>query len=73
MIESPVLQRLLQETKQKTRQETILRCLVARFRIVAADIEAELKSINDDERLNELFYLAATCSDLDSFRTQLSP
>ncbi len=69
MIESPVLQRLLQETRQKD----ILRCLVARFRIAAPDIEAELKSINDDERLNELIDLAATCSDLDSFRKQLSP
>ncbi len=77
MIESPLLQRLLQETRQETRQETkqqdILRLLVLRFRIVAADIEAELKSINGDERLNELIDLAATCSDLDSFRKQLSP
>ncbi len=55
MIESPVLQRLLQETKQETRLETrqndILRILLTRFRIAAPDIEAMLKSIDDDERL----------------------
>ncbi len=77
MIESPVLQRLLQETKQETRQETkqqdILRLLVLRFRIAAADLEAELSSIDDEERLDLLFDLAATCSDLDSFRKHLSP
>jgi hypothetical protein len=73
MIEFPLLQRLLQETKQETRQNDILRCLVARFRIAVPDIEAELNSIDDDERLNELVDLAATCSDLDSFRKQLSP
>ena len=69
MIESPVLQRLLRET----RQEDIVRVLVARFRIAAPDVEAELNSINDDDRLNELVDLAATCPDLDSFRKQLSP
>jgi hypothetical protein len=68
MIESPVLQRLLRET----RQEDIVRVLVARFRIAAPDVEAELNSINDDDRLNELVDLAATCPDLDSFRKQLS-
>ncbi len=81
MIESPVLQRLLQETKQETRRETrqetrresILRALVARFRVTAPDIEAMLKSIGDDERLNQLVDLAVTCPDLDSFRKQLSP
>ena len=70
MIESPVLQRLLQETKQETKQEMILRILVARFRIAAPDIEAELNSIDDDERLNQLVDLAATCPDFDSFRKQ---
>jgi hypothetical protein len=73
MIEFPLLQTLLQETRQETKQEMILRLLVVRFRIVAADIEAELSSIDDEERLGKLFDLAATCSDLDSFRKQLSP
>ncbi len=77
MIESPVLQRLLQETKQETRQETkqeyILRLLVLRFGIAAGDIEAQLNSIDDEERLGKLFDLAATCPDLDSFHKQLSP
>ncbi len=73
MIESPVLQRLLDETRQETRQNDILRILIARFRIAAPDLEAELNSIDDDDRLNELVDLAATCPDLDSFRKQLSP
>jgi hypothetical protein len=77
MIESPVLQRLLQETRQETRQETkqqdIRRLLVVRFGIAAPDIEAELSSIDDEARLDQLFDLAATSSDLDSFRKQLSP
>ena len=48
MIESPVLQRLLQETRQETKQQDIVRLLVVRFRIAAPDVEAELNSIEDD-------------------------
>jgi hypothetical protein len=73
MIESPVLQRLLQETKQETKQQDIVRALVIRFRIAGADLEAELSSIDDEERLGKLFDLAVTCSDLESFRQHLSP
>jgi hypothetical protein len=67
MIESPVLRRLLQET----RQESILRVLVARFRMEDPDIKAELNTVYDDERLDELLDLAVTCPDLDSFCQQL--
>jgi hypothetical protein len=80
MIESPLLDELKAEwtreaTREATRETTrknILKILEARFGIAARALEAELKTV-DEDRLDDLLSLAATCRTLASFRKQLSP
>lgn len=75
MIESPVLQELKAEwTREGAIEATrndVARFLAARFGVDAKSLEAELKSV-DDDILDNLVELAATCPDLESFRKQLS-
>lgn len=68
MIESPLIQEIVQETIQKN----ILRVLRARFRSVPEELESELQQVRNDETLSMLIDEAATCPDLDSFRTRLN-
>jgi hypothetical protein len=71
MIESPVLQEIIAETKREANQKAIVKFLTARFGKEARSLESELKAI-DDDRLESLLELAATCRSLASFRKQLS-
>jgi hypothetical protein len=70
MIESPVLRELKEEWTSETRREDIATCLEARFGAAAKAIEAELKTV-DDDRLDDLLKLAATCRSPASFRKKL--
>ena len=72
MIESPLLQEILAEERLQTQREDIIAFLTSRFGSEARELEADLKAIEDTERLNELIKLAATCRGLKSFRKQLS-
>jgi len=80
MIESPLLEELKAEwtreaTREATRETTrknILKILEARFGIAARALEAELKTV-DEDRLDDLLSLAATCRTLASFRKKVSP
>ena len=47
--------------------------VTSRFRSEAAELEADLKTIEDGDRLNELIRLSASCRSLKSFRKHLSP
>ena len=67
MIESPVIHELIADC----RREDVVRVLVARFGAEAKELEGRLKAVAED-RLDELFTLAATCPSLDAFREQLS-
>jgi hypothetical protein len=69
MIESPLIQEILADV----RREDILTVLTSRFGIAVHEIEADLKTVEDAERLNELIKLSASCRSLKSFRKQLSP
>ena len=40
---------------------------------MAGAVEIELSLIEDEERLNELMKLAATCADVELFREQMKP
>ena len=75
MIESPLLDELKAEWTLEVRRETtrgaILKFLEGRFGPTARSLEAELKTI-DDDRLDDLLSLAATCRSLASFRKKLS-
>ena len=77
MIESPLVQELVQELKAEWTQEGEIRALmtvlVARFGSKAKSLETELKAIGDESRLQELVKHAATCRSLSSFRKQLAP
>jgi hypothetical protein len=67
MIESPVLQEFIAETKQKY----IIDVLTARFGPAAEPFAEELKTIADD-RLDQILKFAATCRSRTSFRKQLA-
>jgi len=76
MIESPLLEELKAEWTREAARETarkyILKFLEARFGIAARALEAELKTV-DEDRLDDLLSLAATCRTLASFRKKVSP
>jgi hypothetical protein len=67
MIESPVLQEFIAETKQKY----IINVLTTRFGARADSVEIELKAITDN-RLDELLKLAVKCRTIASFKRQLA-
>lgn len=76
MIESPVLQRFLEEHLAKQMQESIQSVLEARFGALPPDFIALLESVAsaaDEERLRGLLKRAATCTDLEAFRQDLQP
>jgi hypothetical protein len=57
---------------RKKSRDASLKMLGIRFGSKAGQIEAELKSIEDDDRLHALFDAAAECPNLAAFRKQLS-
>jgi hypothetical protein len=67
MIESP----LLRELKADWERDNILKVLEVRFGEHARALEADLSAI-DDDRLDDLLKLAATCRSLASFRKKLA-
>jgi hypothetical protein len=75
MIESPVLRELEAEWTAKAMAEAkadgIARFLAARFGPLPADLESDLRAIDDLNRLNALVESAARCPDLEAFRAQL--
>ena len=72
MIESPVLQEFLQEAVVERDRKDILRFLAERFGPLPQEIASALQRIQDESRLQELIDCAATCPDLDAFRTRLN-
>jgi hypothetical protein len=77
MIESPLLQEIFAEERQQARREATLHSLLilltSRFGSEAAELEADLKAIEDGDRLMELIKLSASCRSLKSFSKQVSP
>jgi predicted transposase YdaD len=80
MIESPILQELREEwTKEgeieggiKMRRVDILKFLKGRFGVAALEFEPLLQE-SDEEQLDKMVDLAATCRSLAAFRKKLSP
>ena len=71
MIESPLLQELMAQTRQETMQRDIVEALESRFGAVPQDLSAELRTVLDEQRLHELLRFAVLCPDTDSFRARL--
>ena len=73
MIESPILQEIIAEGRVQGRRESLVAFLTTRFGAIGDELESDLKSIEDETRLNELIKLSASCRSLKSFRRNLSP
>ena len=54
MIESPLLQEILAEERLQVQRQAIVAFLTSRFGGEAAELKADLKAIEDEDRLNEL-------------------
>jgi hypothetical protein len=68
MIESPLIQELMAQRGHKD----IVRVLAARFGSVPPEIEAAVRAIQDESRLDALLDGAALCPDLEAFRQRLA-
>jgi hypothetical protein len=75
MIESPLLQELLAQVRQEAMLETMQRDIVevleSRFGVVPSEFAVELRTVLDEQRLQELYRFAVLCPDTESFRARL--
>ncbi len=81
MIESPVIQELVEEVEQKAtqkatykaKQDDILLVLEGRLGSVPQDVKDAVQRVEDEASLKSLIQLAARCPDLVAFRQGLAP
>jgi hypothetical protein len=71
MIESPLIQELLEEWEVQIRRENILDFLTARFGAVDDETKKALEALTDPQRLRGLIAWTAQCPDLKAFRQRL--
>jgi hypothetical protein len=71
MIESPLIQELMDMKERESKQESILDFLEARFGTVPPDLAAAVRTIPETSQLRELHRFAALCAGLEDFRTRL--
>jgi hypothetical protein len=71
MIDTPLLRKLEEQGIQKGLHRAILRFLTGRFGPVPEDLANLLRSITEEEKLDELVDWAGQCPDLDAFRARL--
>jgi hypothetical protein len=72
MIESPVLQRWLRESKVEALQGVVLKTISTRFPPLPADVSAAVRLVEDEDRLQTLIDAAYTADSLAAFRTHLT-
>ncbi len=71
MIESPWLKEIVEEHGAEMQRKNIAETLSARFESFPAEVKAEVLTVTDLERLNDLFRWALRCPNLDAFRERL--
>jgi hypothetical protein len=71
MIESPLIQEIIDQTVQKTMHKVILGDLETRFGPVPAGVSEEVRKVREEERLHDLQKFAMLCPDLASFQARL--
>jgi hypothetical protein len=71
MIESPLIQELIDQAKQQLAHKFLLKTLETRFGAIPSEITAKVRAIVDEQKLDNLYGHALTCSDFESFRTHL--
>jgi hypothetical protein len=72
MIESPVLIDLLNERERDVLHRMILQNLEARFGTVPDALAAQVRAVQEPNRLHDLHRQAAVCDNLDAFRARLT-
>jgi hypothetical protein len=76
MIESPLIEEIVNRAKSEGRHEAmyenIVQVLEARFGSVPQEISIVLRTILDDSQLADLLKWAALCPNLEAFRARLS-
>jgi hypothetical protein len=72
MIESPLIEEIVNRAKSEARHEDILRFLKGRFDSVPQEIITAVQLIVDNVKLEDLVDWAARCPNLDAFRSRLS-
>jgi hypothetical protein len=72
IIESPLIAELLHESRRDTHQGDMLGVLRGRFGNVPDDLAAQVRAIQDLDRLAALVVFAGSCRDLDAFRAALT-
>lgn len=70
-IESPLLEELMAQTRQENTQRHVVRILEGRFGAVPPEVVAELRTVRDEPKLDDLHDFAVVCPDLDAFRARL--
>jgi len=70
-IESPLLDELMAQVREETGQKCIAHVLEARFGTVPPQVVAELRTVRDGQKLDDLHSFAVVCPDLDAFRARL--
>jgi len=71
MIESPLIQEIVAESRRDQSVKSILRFLEKRFKIVRPTVSAGLQQVKDPERLDRLTDAAALCKDMAAFEEAL--
>jgi len=67
MIESPLIQEIVEESRKAERTKAIVAFLKARFAAVPPSVAAGLEQIKEFEKLERLTGKAATCLSLQAF------
>lgn len=71
MIESPLIQELLEQRTKQTRCADLLRFLSGRFGSIPEPLVNALKAIADEQLLEQLIDASAVCPDLKAFQDRL--
>ncbi len=70
MIESPLVERIVQERVRKALRRSLLTFLEGRFGVLPVDLANQLESVTDENRFDELTRDASVSPDLDTFRSK---
>lgn len=71
MIDSPILNELIDEKVAERSQQNLLEVLEARFGPVPLDVVQRVKEVTNAAQLSQLIKQASRCPDLESFRPAL--
>jgi predicted transposase YdaD len=71
MIESPLIKEMMAKSAAQALQKSILRFLERRFGPVPEDVAVTVRTIYEENKLDELAEVAAYCPDVQAFRASL--